>query len=59
MLIEKQIDPQVECPRCGGHWYHDLNEEGKPYTCFYCCNGTVKIYQSMVENDLKEQNGSS
>jgi hypothetical protein len=35
---------QTDCPKCGGAWYQDLDEEGKPYTCFYCCNGNIKFY---------------
>jgi hypothetical protein len=32
------------CPECGGLWHEDLDEDGKPYTCFVCCNGTVKVF---------------
>jgi hypothetical protein len=36
---------EVDCPRCGGHWYNDLDETGTPYTCYHCCNGTLKCYE--------------
>jgi hypothetical protein len=33
----------VDCPRCGG--MPDLDEDGRPYTCFFCCNtGSVPKY---------------
>lgn len=35
---------EVDCPRCGGGWYMDLDESGTPYTCYHCCNGTLKCY---------------
>jgi hypothetical protein len=34
-----------ECPSCGGRWYEDLDEEGKPYTCFTCCNGSITRFE--------------
>lgn len=36
-----------DCPRCGG--YSDFDEEGKQYTCFFCCNtGRVPMAVSMA-----------
>ena len=41
---------EVDCPRCGGRWYEDLEPGSNlPYTCFYCCNGTLRITRAMVE----------
>ena len=39
------------CPRCGDDWYNNLDESGTPYTCYFCCNGTLTITQEMVEED--------
>ena len=36
---------EIDCPSCGGNWYTDLDESGVPYTCFHCCNGTLKCYE--------------
>ena len=36
---------EIDCPRCGGAWYNDLDETGTPYTCYHCCNGTLKCYE--------------
>lgn len=45
----------MDCPRCGGLWYEDLDESGNPYTCFFCCNGTREIKQE----DINEYDRSS
>lgn len=42
---------EIDCPSCGGFWYEDLDEDGKPYTCFRCCNGTMKLFAEDLEND--------
>ena len=42
-MIEERTE--IDCPRCGGGWYMDLDESGRPYTCYHCCNGTVKCYE--------------
>jgi hypothetical protein len=36
---------EIDCPSCGGYWFNDLDETGVPYTCYYCCNGTLKCYE--------------
>lgn len=41
----------IECPRCGDRWYENLDEEGKPYSCYFCCNGTKVITKQMLEED--------
>ena len=42
---------EIDCPRCGGAWYTDLDESGTPYTCYHCCNGTHKCYKDEYENN--------
>jgi hypothetical protein len=42
---------EIDCPRCGGAWYADLDESGTPYTCYHCCNGTHKCYKDEYENN--------
>jgi hypothetical protein len=42
---------EIDCPSCGGGWFMDLDEEGKPYTCFCCCNGTIKCFEGEDENE--------
>lgn len=42
---------EIDCPRCGGAWYMDLDESGCAYTCFHCCNGTVKCYEDELEDE--------
>ena len=46
---------EVDCPRCGGHWYDDLDESGTPYTCYHCCNGTLKSYEPDVNENLRNR----
>lgn len=42
------------CPSCHGFWYEDIEEEtGRPYTCYTCCNGTIKNFED--ENDHKKR----
>jgi hypothetical protein len=42
-----QDSKEIDCPRCGGYWYEDLDESGTPYTCYHCCNGTQKVYEEL------------
>ncbi len=28
----------VDCPRCFSYWYKDIDEAGRPYTCYGCHN---------------------
>jgi endogenous inhibitor of DNA gyrase (YacG/DUF329 family) len=49
---------EVDCPRCGGAWYMDLDEQGLPYTCFHCCNGTLKCYADEEENSFIDINNT-
>lgn len=48
------MQKEIDCPRCGGFWYQDLDEENKPYTCFHCCNGSVKCYEEPMENQHRK-----
>jgi len=47
---------EIDCPRCGGDWYNDLDETGTPYTCFHCCNGTLKFYEDELELNNERTN---
>lgn len=49
---ERHANEIVECPACGDVWYRDLDEDGNAYTCFYCCNGTIRIRRWQVEEDV-------
>lgn len=40
-----------DCPRCGGQWHADLDEDGRPYTCYCCCNGTINKFEEEENND--------
>lgn len=50
--------PQATCPQCGGG--HEFDEEGKLYSCYFCCD-TGTVDQSVVdaiemaEQDFAEQ----
>jgi hypothetical protein len=46
---QKNSKSSDDCPRCGGRWYEDLDEENRPYTCYTCCNGTIKTFEE--DND--------
>lgn len=46
---QQTLPEHINCPRCGDRWYEDLDEEGRPFTCFFCCNGTVKITHEMID----------
>jgi len=50
---------EIDCPRCGGYWYNDLDESGVPYTCFHCCNGTVPCYEGEEEHEQPNQTVSN
>lgn len=42
--VAGQVD---ECPRCGGRPGEELDENGMPYTCFFCNHtGSVQRYES-------------
>lgn len=43
-----KADPFVDCPRCGG--IPDYDEEGKPYTCFFCCDSGV-VRKSVADEE--------
>lgn len=45
LALEAGATLEIDCPSCGGYWYNDLDEEGRPYTCYACCNGTLKCYE--------------
>lgn len=30
---------KAHCPQCGG--FPDYDEEGKPYTCYFCCDAGI------------------
>ena len=45
LCIMNDDKKEIDCPRCGGNWFNDLDESGVPYTCFYCCNGTLPCYE--------------
>ena len=47
------------CNVCGDRWYEDLDEEGRPYTCFACCNGTINTFKKNNKNDNNELEKSS
>jgi hypothetical protein len=47
---------EIDCPRCGGGWYMDLDESGRPYTCYHCCNGTLKCYEDEIEHEPTNSN---
>lgn len=39
-LVAERAAGYATCPRCGG--CPDYDEDGRPFTCFYCCDtGTV------------------
>jgi len=48
---------EIDCPRCNGDWSRDMDENGYPCICYYCCNGTVKCYEDDIgmspRNDTK------
>jgi len=51
-LTKYEKEKMVDCPRCGGRWYEDLDEDGKPYTCFFCCNeGRVTEAEAASDNE--------
>jgi hypothetical protein len=50
---------EIDCPRCGGYWYNDLDESGVAYTCFHCCNGTVPCYEGEEEHEQPNQTVSN
>lgn len=48
----------MDCPACGGYWFDDLDESGRPYTCYVCCNtGYVskEVYEEYGRQYEKEQ----
>lgn len=45
---------RVPCPRCDGYWFQDVDEQGLPYTCFYCGNDSIKICKYEVWEDAVE-----
>ena len=55
--MNEQIKERIEidCPSCGGNWYTDLDESGTPYTCFHCCNGSLKCYDYEDDGQPTEQ----
>jgi len=46
---------RIDCPKCDGNWYMDLDEDGNPYTCFFCCNtGYVTEEETYHERKTRE-----
>jgi len=43
-----------DCPSCGGYWYNDLDETGRPYTCYRCCNGSITEFPEEDEGLLPQ-----
>lgn len=46
------------CPRCAG--YPELDESGRPYTCYFCCDvgyvdAAVARAEELAESDVTEQ----
>jgi DNA-directed RNA polymerase subunit RPC12/RpoP len=47
---------EVDCPRCGGLWYTDLEPGSNlPYTCFRCGNGTYRLTRADLADAEVEQ----
>lgn len=46
----------IDCPRCHGDWYMDIEPEtGNPYTCFTCGNtGRVKDIEMHINDQYLE-----
>lgn len=42
----------ADCPKCGG--YPDLDEDGRPYTCFYCCD-TGRVPAECAQEEEQER----
>jgi hypothetical protein len=40
----------VDCPRCGGAGFDDVDETGCPYTCYFCCE-TGRVLASVVAEE--------
>ena len=47
----------IDCPNCGGFWYENTDESGRPYTCFTCYNeGSITIEETYAERKTRELN---
>lgn len=40
---------KVQCPRCDGYWFDNLDECGLPYVCFCCGNDSIVWRKYEVE----------
>lgn len=45
----------IDCPACGG--YVDFDEDGRPHTCYVCCN-TGCVSREVADEYTNAQEGN-